>query len=321
MSLNQAKALFEQKRYGEAQRALAALQSPEAGSVEALTIRGQIAGALKNWIEAAQAWEAAAQQADSAKDRQIFTRRLAEAARKSGQMSKAKQVLAQHLETFPKDKLAWREVAHLKLASENGGQDGKYWSERKEYIYYVAVKQIAERIAGNAYSILDVGSNATPVLDWFPEVPIRHSVDVRRPYKAEGIRSFKADFLNWEPKRRKFNVVLCLQVLEHLDRPREFAEKLVSMSDVAIVSVPYKWPENKTHWHKQDPVDEEKLASWFGRQPNFSYIATELSGEQRIVVVYDRTSATRWANIVPANFLYRWRTHGAELVLADGSEA
>ena len=86
----------------------------------------------------------------------------------------------------------------------------------------------------------------------------------------------------------QYDIVTCLQVLEHVRPAEEFAQKLLAVGNTVIVSVPYKWPFGKTASHVQDPVDEEKLFSWFGREPNFQYMCTELTAPvQRLVQVYD----------------------------------
>lgn len=43
-------------------------------------------------------------------------------------------------------------------------------------------------------------------------------------------------------------------------------------------------------WHRQgasrDPVDEDKMRLWFGREANLSYVAREISGTPRLIQVY-----------------------------------
>jgi len=163
-----------------------------------------------------------------------------------------------------------------------------YWTRRKDILYYEIVRILATRIGANANAILDVGSSACPYLDWFDWIPNKTSIDIEKPYSAEGISSYKANFFEWE-KDRHYDIVLCLQVLEHIADAKTFAQKLLTMGDVVIVSVPYKWSANKSDEHIHDPVDKRKMKRWFGRPPNFEYICTELLAPvERLIQVYDK---------------------------------
>lgn len=135
--------------------------------------------------------------------------------------------------------------------------------------------------------MLDVGSNNCPYLDWFPKVPERVSVDLLHPYEAPGVVSIKSDFLSWSPSR-KFDVVTCLQVLEHIPDAGAFARKLLEVSKVLVVTVPYKWARGGVKSHVHDPVGEEKMLEWFGRRPNFSYRCQKVTADVvRLIHVYD----------------------------------
>jgi 2-polyprenyl-3-methyl-5-hydroxy-6-metoxy-1,4-benzoquinol methylase len=82
--------------------------------------------------------------------------------------------------------------------------------------------------------------------------------------------------------------VTCFQVLEHVPDPAAFARKLKELGRVLIVSVPYKWEKGKCKSHLHDPVDEAKMLAWFEREPDFSYIATELKKVTRLIQVYEQ---------------------------------
>jgi hypothetical protein len=63
-------------------------------------------------------------------------------------------------------------------------------------------------------------------------------------------------------------VCLCLQVLEHIPDAAAFAQRLLARARWhVIISVPYKWAASRSPNHIHDPVDEAKLATWFGRSP------------------------------------------------------
>jgi hypothetical protein len=163
---------------------------------------------------------------------------------------------------------------------------GAYWEKRKDSIYIFASKQICVRQCGQPASVIDVGSNGTPTLEWHRETATRLvSLDLRRPYVAVGVESLTCDFLEYEPET-KFDLVTCFQVLEHVPDPVAFARKLIEIGETAVVSVPYKWKKGKCKYHLHDPVDESKMRKWFKRQPDFSYIAKELNSVSRLIHVY-----------------------------------
>lgn len=84
------------------------------------------------------------------------------------------------------------------------------------------------------------------------------------------------------------DVVICFQVLEHIDDDNVgiFAKKLINDGRIAVVSVPYMWAEGKGKWHVQDPIDVEKLTTWFGKNPAFLYVVTEKDKLARIIAVF-----------------------------------
>ncbi len=170
-----------------------------------------------------------------------------------------------------------------------------YWKKRQHLLYYQAVRILTEDLAAGASSIIDVGSSGCPYLDWFPDVPHRTSLDLRKPYKAPGVNSVTADLLEWEPDRH-YDVVLCLQVIEHVPEAEAFAQKLLTLGDVLVATVPHRWNPG-TPGHVHDPVDEAKMLSWFGRQPNYSYICREIASPAgRLLNVYEQHDQ-RWPSL------------------------
>lgn len=87
----------------------------------------------------------------------------------------------------------------------------------------------------------------------------------------------------------RFDLVLCLQVLEHLQDPETFARKLLDSGRIVIVSVPYQWPAGRNPRHLQDPVSEAKLIGWAGRAP----VETRLvrNGVDRLIAVFRGTAS------------------------------
>lgn len=162
-----------------------------------------------------------------------------------------------------------------------------YWQRRRNLVYLREVRILVNNLARDAQSILDVGSNGCPYLEWFDWIPRRVSIDIRLPYSSERVEAVKADFLVHRFAER-FDVSLCLQVLEHVPDAAAFAQRLLaSARHHVIVSVPYKWAADRSPNHIHDPVDEAKLAKWFGRPPTHSCIVRERRGTERIICHYD----------------------------------
>jgi hypothetical protein len=135
-----------------------------------------------------------------------------------------------------------------------------YWQERKTMRYYREVIRLARKYAPAARSVLDVGPNGTPLvceLDWIPSKTV---IDLAS-HPIPGATCIQGDFLRYQPPQ-PFDLVLCLQVLEHVGPAGEFAQKLLEAGRVVIVSVPYCWPAGGCKHHVHDPVDEDKLLGW-----------------------------------------------------------
>lgn len=161
-----------------------------------------------------------------------------------------------------------------------------YWANRRDAVYLRAVRGICDTLAGDAETVLDVGSKGTPILEWRRGGARRLvSIDLREPYVSEGVESITQDFLAY-PITEPFDLVTCLQVLEHVPDAAAFARKLLAAGRIVVVSVPYKWPKGFCPSHVHDPVDEHTMQSWFGRPPTSQYIASEPTGLCRLVQVY-----------------------------------
>lgn len=149
-----------------------------------------------------------------------------------------------------------------------------YWTHRQDMMYYKYVMAIAGKLTLRSRSLIDVGSHQTGMSEAFPWIPERVALDIRRPYSSATVTGIQADFLTFEPGRR-YDFALCLQVLEHVPEAERFARKLLTVAERVLVSVPYKWPAGACDRHCQDPVDEAKLAGWFGRDPTYQIVVEE----------------------------------------------
>jgi len=157
-----------------------------------------------------------------------------------------------------------------------------YYNERKDYHYYKKVQSILNSVQFN--SIIDVGSRKSPIMQNLDSNIYKVMLDLIPIPPQPGMNMITADFYEWEPDR-KYDVALCLQVLEHLDKPKEFAQKLFQVAPIVIISVPYKWAKGACKYHVQDPINEEKILSWTGRQPDEKHIVTDRK-KRRIICLY-----------------------------------
>jgi len=158
-----------------------------------------------------------------------------------------------------------------------------YWQERKTFSYYKKVLEILSAQI-DCESIIDIGGRDSELLK---DLPFKDKtiLDIDKLPLLDGVKTIKCDFYKWVPLG-KYDIVINLQVLEHLEEPSKFAKKLFDISKkLVIISVPYKWPKGFCKYHLQDPVDEQKILEWTQRIPNESYIIED-NGVKRIICIY-----------------------------------
>ncbi|MBV1868830.1 MAG: class I SAM-dependent methyltransferase [Marinosulfonomonas sp.] len=160
-----------------------------------------------------------------------------------------------------------------------------YWEARRHMMYYKSLFQFVCVAGEEAESIIDVGSASTQYMSWFKWIPSRTLLDFKINNKPEGFEVVETDFFEFAPQK-KYDVVLCCQVLEHVEDPEQFCTKLKEISKRLIITVPYKWLGNAPG-HIHDPVDEAKLYSWMKIRPNSQQIVPEPFRESRLIAYYD----------------------------------
>lgn len=167
---------------------------------------------------------------------------------------------------------------------------GAYWNDRQDLIYYRYVDFILRCVAADAKSLLDVGTGNCPYPDWFDWIPSRTSIDLRNPYSSNTVRGVVGDIFTHK-FGETFDVVTCLQVLEHVPDVHAFARRLLTLGKLLVVSVPSNWPQGRIVDHVHDPVDLGKLEQWFERRPNYVQEVREPFLEtfgSRLICIYDR---------------------------------
>jgi hypothetical protein len=161
-----------------------------------------------------------------------------------------------------------------------------YYRQRKAMNYYQAVLTILQALPYR--SILDVGARRSPILEALPNSKERVSLDKLSVHAPAGIRHIVADFFQWVPDQL-YDCVLCLQVLEHLDAPAPFLQKLFATGRHIIISVPYRWKKGFCKYHVQDPVTLSKVVGWAGGRRPVAHWIIEDNGLQRLIALFSGT--------------------------------
>ncbi|PSO53322.1 MAG: hypothetical protein BRC35_16430 [Cyanobacteria bacterium QH_10_48_56] len=169
----------------------------------------------------------------------------------------------------------------------NQNRPGNYWEKRKNLRYYQEALRLAKKYAPDAETAIDVGSHNSQLLaqvDWIPSIT---AIDIKRVPEIPKATNIQGDFMQFVPDSR-FDLVFCLQLLEHLEYPAPFAQKLLDTGKTIVISVPYKWHEESCEYHIQDPVDENKLLSWTQKSWLEKFVVQDY-GAARMVAVFEGT--------------------------------
>lgn len=140
-----------------------------------------------------------------------------------------------------------------------------YEKKRENLKYYKKLLEIISDISknNNINNIIDIGGwkgyfvSRTDIKDKYC-----FDLKVNNKNVSNGVIQIQGDFLKYDFGNTKYDIVCCCQVLEHIDdnNVKFFAKKLFELSNIVIISLPYKWDKNRCKWHKQDPVDEKKYS-------------------------------------------------------------
>ena len=165
---------------------------------------------------------------------------------------------------------------------------GAYWAKRSDLLYYKYVDYVIRTVARDATSLVDIGTGNSPYLEWFDWIDDKASVDIANPYESENVRPIEGNILDIKLDKT-FDFCTCLQVLEHVEKPKEFARRLFEIANHVVISVPYMWTPGTVKGHVNDPVSLQKLTSWVGKEPNYYLRVKEpfrKRNAERLIAVY-----------------------------------
>ena len=162
---------------------------------------------------------------------------------------------------------------------------GSYHNSRKKMVYIKALKQILHIICDEKQeSIIDIGSNGVDLISFLP-IKTKVSLDIVNPIKNDKVIGLKQDFFTYKPDR-KFDIVTCFQVIEHIQEAKSFTQKLLKTGNIIVISLPYKWKNGACEYHCQDPIDETKILSWTQVEPEHVFYCHETDNSVRIICLY-----------------------------------
>lgn len=159
-----------------------------------------------------------------------------------------------------------------------------YWQKRKGLRYYKVALELARKHCPKGMAVLDIGGADCEYISWFDWFPFKTRIDISPVASLCGAETIQSNFMDYHP-RKQFDLVLCLQVLEHLASPVEFCNKLIKTGRILIISVPYRWPKGRCKSHVNDPIDEERLERWLGGNWRDKRIVRDRKWDRLVVVI------------------------------------
>jgi len=142
------------------------------------------------------------------------------------------------------------------------GKLGSYYEGRWEYF-----KEVIDIIKNEEInSVLEIGPAQEPIVNNC-DMMIKPEDDMwGRPEKGTSKEYlYDATEKNWPIKDKHYDLVLALQVWEHLDNKQSRAfREVMRVSKMAILSFPYMWdcPKDSRNYPAHHMIDEELIGDW-----------------------------------------------------------
>lgn len=130
-------------------------------------------------------------------------------------------------------------------------------------------------------SVLDVGGGhyfLSPLSGYYCKRRVLLDVREKKQFGEElldaaSIEFIEVDVLKYHGDlfaKNEFDLLVCTEVLEHLEDPGAFVKKIFDFAKVKIFTVPYRWGPLPGHLH--NGITIEKFISWFPVEPDEIYI-------------------------------------------------
>jgi SAM-dependent methyltransferase len=165
--------------------------------------------------------------------------------------------------------------------------DLKWYESRQYKEYYSVVRDTVRLIQQKEHieSSLDVGPADVPLVKEFgiPECVV---LEPQFPRLFDGCEWLRGDLCSYD-FGRAFDLVLCLQCLEHIaDIDAACANLRRVARKFLVVSLPWQWGKGWEKGHIHDPVTMEWIIRHLG--PPTSHVLCDQLPTRHIVCVYDR---------------------------------
>lgn len=168
-----------------------------------------------------------------------------------------------------------------------------YWAKRRKNRIYLTSLLYTHYFCRRKDSVADIGCHCSPLVLMVPGFSRRFAIDPS-PASAEAWAEVDgATYIQGRldevdlPKligSEKFDLILCNQVIEHLDDPAPFCAELLQKSRRLVISTTFETPAGHVQGHVQDPIDYTKFRGWFGRKPLMSTLVSGPVGGKIVAV-------------------------------------
>jgi SAM-dependent methyltransferase len=162
---------------------------------------------------------------------------------------------------------------------------GDYWKIRAHHDLYRYTVATAAAMFPNAKSAIDVGCYTSGLICEMDWIPRRVASDLQN-LSAEWAPVPNVEFVNGNAFDLdfgdKFDLVISNQTIEHLEQPKEFVDKLLSIGRGLIISTTYETEAGLIDGHIQDPISMETFLSWFPCQLDAYTICEHPTANKRL---------------------------------------